>query len=221
MDGEAIQTISGSDRIGVVTDGKGLDYVRKALESSLMSDGVHVQAISIEDIKDDFYQRDTYDVATNVLKKQKTSVGFGKKGPFAGATAGGDTEGPFIINTETYDGMGALQSVNDYTLRSQLTGDSLTFLGDLRSKWGLDYILVVHQKGAFSFESYLLDTGTREKLFTLYVNANKKGFFKDFPDTKNRPSIDEWSGTNDGDLARQEVARYIVQTLLKGPKKAR
>ena len=194
MDGEATQTLSGSDHVGVVTNGKGMDYVRKAIESGLMNDGVHVQAIHIEDIKDDFYKREEYDVITDVVKLQRK----------------------LDISTNSYAGLGDLQGINDYTLRHSLASDSLTFLDDLRTKWDLDYILVVRQNGGFSFDSYLIDSNSREKLFTLYVNSNKKGFFKNFPDTKNRPSIDEWDGTNDGDLARQEVARYIVQTLVKG-----
>ncbi len=194
MTGESIQQLNNSHRVGVLTNGKSSAHLVRNLEAGLMKEGVPVHIVQIEEFKNDIYARKSYDLITDSGKLPRT----------------------LEVTTEDYRNLVVLQAVNDYTERSALSADALVFLGELRNDWSIDFLLVVHELGAFQYECYMIDTLNRERVFSFYVNANKKGWYANFPSSRSKPSIDEYSGLTPTDVARRDLAHFVVTTLTTG-----
>ena len=191
MEGESIETLGKQDHIGVITDGKAGGYMQRAVESNLMAKGVKVQAVSIEEFKNDLYKRRDYDHETNgnrIAKELK-------------------------IEATSYDNIATLQGINDYTVRRDLAADALGLLKDLNSDWDLDYILVVREGGAYAYNVYMIDTASRERVFSLFIETDKKGWMANFPTPRNTPSIAKDRDLGDADIARMDMARYLAAVL--------
>lgn len=194
MTGESIQQLNKSHRVGVVTDGKGGAHLVRNIEAGLMKEGVPVHLVAIEEFKDDIYPRKTYDLITDAGKLPRT----------------------LEITTEDYKNLVVLQAVNDYTGRTAISKDAMGFVKELRETWGIDFILVVHELGGFQYEAYMVDTMNTERVFSFYVNADKKGWYQNFPTSRSKPSIDEYVDMTPMELARRDVAHFIVTTLTTG-----
>ena len=191
MDGEVIETLSKSDRVGILVNSKGGSQLRGAVEAAIMAQGVHVQAVHIEDIKDDFYDQKGYDLITDTPKLPRK----------------------LEVESTDYASLRKLQAVNDYSMRTELGGSALEFLDHLRKEWSLDYVVIVRESGPFNYYSYAVDTGSKERIFSFYVNANAKGWFRKFPVSKNKPSFEDQDGLSDGEMARYELSRFVADAL--------